>query len=88
VLRGVREAHCGGLTALVPGIAPVERELERLGPDAIVTERTTEVVEQRAVVVGSDCRRLPTAVGTLVLRTLRTAHVADVEPGDRGSTAR
>ena len=52
----------GKHTALVlprstPGVACVERELERLGPRAVGTERGAQIVEQR---VTSDGRSLPT----------------------------
>ena len=44
-----REANRGGLADLDPGIAPVQRELEWFGTDAIGTEGGPEVIEERAV---------------------------------------
>jgi hypothetical protein len=71
VLGPVREADRGRGAALDARVAGVERQLERLGPDAVDPDRGRQIVQQDAIAralvrsVLLDCRRLPMPLGTL-----------------------
>ncbi len=71
LLGGRREAHRGGVSGGDAGVAAVQGELERLGPDSTRPEGGRQVGEQRTVVV--DARSLP----TLSIRSARRRRRTD-----------